>query len=205
MDGLRLVLSLDYMDETWESIKSRDFDGCLEVQRIVYIIQLGGVRLGYRFSWDPATSPYCEELAAKLEDLPPGDGQRLRGLGSLKPAAEKKLDRVKPLLQPPEGMTRAGWLELVTSVHFLLHIAYVPPAERAGTPKPETLDDRKASIRRFLEEDLPVLAGTFDVAWRALDGVGLVKAKALSDGYVFAGKAAAPAEVAAAADQAGTA
>lgn len=205
MDGLRLVLSLDYMDKDWESTKDSGFDGCLEVQRIIYIIQLGGVRLGYRFSWDPATSPYCEELAAKLEDLASGDGQRLRGLGSLRPAAMDKLDRVKPLLQPPERMPRADWLELVTSVHYLLHIAYIPPADRAGTPKPEPLHYRKDLVRRFVEEDIPDLAGTFDAAWGALDGVGLVKAKALSDGYVFEGEAAAPAEVAAAVDQAGTA
>jgi hypothetical protein len=183
MDNLRLVLSLDYMDETWESIKNRDFDGGLEIQRIVYLIQLGGVRLGYLFSGYPAALTYCEELAAALDDLTADNVRYLREQGSLKPAAQAKLDRVRPLLQPPKGMPRANWLDLVALIHFLLHIAYVPPAERAGAPKPEPLHYRKDLVRRFVDKDMPALAGTFDVAWRALNRVGLIRAKHLSDGY----------------------
>ena len=185
MDGLRLVLSLDYMDKDWESIKNGGFDGCLEVQRIVYILQLGGIRLGYHFSWYPPTSPYCEPLAAELEELSPQVTEHLRTLGSLRDAAMGKLDKVKSLLQPPAGLLRATWLELVASIHYLLHIAYIPPDDRGGMSHlpAESIDERKGYVLQLMTKVKPALKGHFEAAWDALSRVGLIEAKALPDGY----------------------
>lgn len=91
------------------------------VQKSVYLGQLTGVDLGYRYEWYKL-GPFSRDLARDYYGLAEslvllGDadcgGKRLRHAD--------KLTNLRPLLDVPEKikLSRDEWLELLASVHFI--------------------------------------------------------------------------------------
>ncbi len=168
---LKLVLDQAGIDElTLDSFSQR-----FNIQKKIYLAQLMGLDIGYRFGWY-LRGPYCTDLTSDAftlrDELRAGEtdhqGRQLN-------AGEKqRLEKAKKLWEVPAGLSVAPdqWLELLASVHFLKHIAYWPKNTNRDfeaiftalvQTKPQ-FEDRKADAQR---------------AWIRLDEFGLVRAKTL--------------------------
>lgn len=118
----RLIALKLFLDTLEVQPKIDTIDDRKRVQKVVYLGQLFGPHLGYRFGWY-LKGPYSPELTADYyalaEALKAGDesykGQRLVSAGAT------ALSRVIPLLNPPRGvsLSQPDWLELLSSMHFL--------------------------------------------------------------------------------------
>lgn len=96
------------------------------VQKAVYLGQVAGADLGYRFSWY-LMGPYSPSLtrdyydlaeSAELEEAPEEGKQ-------LKAALRQPLLGVKSLLNPPKDFKsdQSDWLELLASYHYLRKVS----------------------------------------------------------------------------------
>ena len=118
------------------------------VQKTLYLAQLPGVDLGYRFGWyllgpySPALTKdyYALEESIETDDIP---------AFSLSDSVAARLDKVKPLLDVPTGvpLAREDWLELVASVHFLRRISRRTQQDEAR----EVLAKEKTSLVRYVD------------------------------------------------------
>lgn len=120
MEGKLAVLKL-YLDELGIQLDLSDVKTRKIIQKAVYIGQLSGVDLGYRYGWYKL-GPYCSsltddyyELSRFLQSYP----DELQGK-NLSQKISEKLSSIKGLLTPPkEAVIKEDWLELVASYHFL--------------------------------------------------------------------------------------
>jgi hypothetical protein len=121
MDGALTTLRL-LLDELGVGSDIRTLDDRKRIQKAVYLGQLSGVDLGYRFGWyrmgpySPQLTRDYFELASALADEPAPE-QRLRA------PYRDRLARLRPLLDPPADLPldREQWLELAASYHYLRH------------------------------------------------------------------------------------
>lgn len=131
--ALRLVLNEISVPVDVVSIDSRK-----AMQKAVYLAQVVGVPLNYRFNWY-VMGPYSPGLtddyykAARVEDESIGRTLRTEWRESLK--------GLKPVLEAPplEDLSRADWLELLASWHFLRagrHLSQDQAQERMNELKP---------------------------------------------------------------------
>lgn len=100
------------------------------VQKAVYLGQAAGVDLGYRFGWylmGPYSPGLTRDYYSLAEAATSGD-QAYRGK-RLRESAANSLKGIAGLMAPPAGvpLRQEDWLELVSSLHFLL------VARRLGT------------------------------------------------------------------------
>lgn len=120
------------------------------LQKAVYLGQLSGVDLGYRYSWY-LMGPYCSDLTKDYYSLNEainfGDNEdeKMELLNSIR----KKLNNISPLLEVPDGVSlkQEDWLELVSSLHFL--------RERGNYGKEEAIDilnEKKPDLCKFLAQ-----------------------------------------------------
>jgi uncharacterized protein YwgA len=133
-----------------------------EVQKAVYLAQASGTDLGYRYSWYER-GPYSPRLAQDYYSLADAIAAHDNGTGErqLRPEVAGRLERVLPLLQEPTGvsLTRAEWLELLASLHYLLinrrlsaHEAKKVLEKEKGDVAPFTTEaERALSNARYLE------------------------------------------------------
>lgn len=96
------------------------------VQKAVYLGQIAGVDLGYRFSWylmGPYSPPLTEDyytLNNKLKYV------TKEAMGkALRDDLAQSLSRIRPLLTKPDEFPRepAEWLELLASLDYLLRVS----------------------------------------------------------------------------------
>ncbi len=144
------------------------------LQKKMYLLQLTGVDLGYRFNWY-LYGPYCPALASDtfaLRDEIRYD-QEFNDY-ELNSKTRGKLDILKGIAEPC-GEVQASepeWLELLASLHYLKHIAYWPGKAHPDFEQVfEKLGDSKLHFK-----DKKKLA---KIAWQKLDDVGLVCGKTL--------------------------
>lgn len=129
------------------------------VQKAVYLGQLTGVDLGYRFGWylkGPYSPALTKDYYGLAEALETGDDEYKTK--ELKRSLVKQLRKVTPLMKPPvdTGLPLEDWLELVASVDYL---------QRVGkNTKKETIDQ--------LKKEKPRLVKHYDEAVEALYHVG---------------------------------
>lgn len=93
------------------------------VQKAVYLGQVAGVDLGYRYNWyrmGPYSPGLTRDYFALAAALNSGDSEPAGGYELRSPIRER-LAQLQPLLEAPGSVTlsRADWLELVASVHYL--------------------------------------------------------------------------------------
>lgn len=111
------------LDALGLSIDMDDFESRLILQKSIYLLQEFGLDLGYRYNWY-LRGPYSSSLAdtgfglsrnhKKIEEVI----QKAR----LKEDAQDIINKCKKFFletSEPEDMTRAAWLELLASLHYL--------------------------------------------------------------------------------------
>lgn len=154
MDTKLIVLKL-FLDALDIKDKIETVDDRKRVQKAIYLGQLGGVDLGYRFGWY-LMGPYCPsltkdyyalagELAARSTDY--------KGK-SLKDSVKNSLSSIAPLLRSPGDIELAqeNWLELLASTHFLLTISGLD-----YNSAHEALRQKKPHVERYFEKAVATL------------------------------------------------
>ncbi len=144
------------------------------LQKKIYLLQLTGIDLGYRYNWY-LYGPYCPALTSdtfSLRDEINYDHEFEDY--ELNSQTKSKLGLLDTIVNPPDTAetNEPEWLELLASLHYLKHIAYW-----AGKDSPE-FDE----VFEKLAESKPYFAGKKNlatVAWKRLDDVGLVRRKTL--------------------------
>lgn len=170
--GLKLILEHAGISE----IKLERFSERFNIQKRIFLIQVMGCDLGYRYGWY-IRGPYCRELTADAfalkDELNAGD-REYEGFG-LSQATRERIENAKRLWSGPTGLavSQDDWLELLASVHYLRHIVYWPK----GDPR-----DFKAVFKALIEAK-PRFTGdkvAAQRAWDRLDESGLIEAKTLA-------------------------
>lgn len=120
------------------------------LQKSVYIGQLSGVDLGYRFGWyimgpysPPLTRDYFD-LADRLEAAEDRVGNK-----ELKPEIRAKLEQVRSLLERPSNvhdLSTPDWLELVASYDFLRRVSHYDHARAVAT-----LNEQKPHVAPYVD------------------------------------------------------
>lgn len=98
--------------------------GRMDTQKRVYLLQVAGISLGYRFTWD-LFGPFSKGLANDMALLS-GSQEVTENLISdlhLKQEAAQIFAKVRQLIDTPQdyqgAITNLEWLELIASLHFL--------------------------------------------------------------------------------------
>lgn len=114
------------------------FGGRIAIQKKIYLLQLSGLDLGYRFNWY-IRGPYSPGLADTAFDIWNNLDvvTDITNDYTLTDTAIKKIDKIKPLLESPcpSNMEEYGWLELLASLHYICHIAFLPDEEKKDKEK----------------------------------------------------------------------
>lgn len=175
MNAARRELAL-VLDHLGVPIDLGTFSKRFNVQKKIYLVQIAGVDLGYRFSWylhGPYSTRVTEDAFALKDEIAEGlaDHESFQLLDEVTNA----LDRAKELWKTPSDVIISDddWLELLASLHYLRHIAYRPPNTNRGFDE----------VFVLLVKSKPKFRTKREVArraWKRLDDFGLVKAKTLN-------------------------
>lgn len=120
----RLVALKLFLDELGVSTDITTIDDRKKLQKAVYLAQIGGWDLGYRYGWY-LMGPYSPSLAKDYYSLAPMVQQQKDHFQQQKLAPqilENLRHRVKPLMTVPSAtsqLNQAQWLELVASLLYL--------------------------------------------------------------------------------------
>ena len=174
MDKNHILLKLVLDKIGFGDIKIEDFTARKILQKKIYLLQLMGIDLGYRYNWY-LYGPYCPALADDTftlrDEIRYYDEFKNYELNSKTNSKFKKLNKITIPPDTPET-SEPEWLELVASLHYLKHIAYWsgkdnPEFEevfqKLGKSKPHLADKRKLA----------------EAAWERLNDAGLVGNKTL--------------------------
>jgi uncharacterized protein YwgA len=173
MNSAHIVLKL-VLDQAGISDVSLDtFSQRFNIQKRIYLIQLIGHDLGYRYGWY-LRGPYSRNLtvdAFTLRDELAGGDKEYEGL-HLPARSTQRIERAKRLWAVPAALAMGNdeWLELLASLHYLKHIAYWP----------KDSDKNFEAVFRALIAAKPQFDGarhTAQAAWRRLDAFGLIASK----------------------------
>lgn len=166
-----LKLVLDAVDQP---LDLDTFEKRLMIQKKAYLTQLAGLDLFYRFRWY-LHGPYCRELTSDAfraqERIDDGEHDHKRE--TLAPFAKKLTRKAKTIwANKPDSIDDDDWLELLASLHFLKHIAYMGKgARRDFDDVYQALIDSKPRFKRRKSAAY--------LAWRQLGKVGLLRRKLL--------------------------
>lgn len=152
-----MVLKL-FLDALDVSPEFRSVHDRKRLQKAVYLGQLSGVDLGYRFGWyimGPYSPPLARDYYQLAEELV--TSQADVSAKQLLPNVAALLERISPLLKPPATvkLPDADWLELLASYHYLRAVSRNSRADaeaRLQTQKPHVapwLDQADAALRKF--------------------------------------------------------
>lgn len=156
MDNRLIALKL-VLDELGIPADISTLDDRKKVQKTVYLGQISGLELGYRFGWY-LLGPYSPDLtrdyyslASSMEADDPVSGHVLR------PEAKAKLQRVRPLTDVPPGieLEQEDWLELLASLHYLRKVSgfsYDRSVEAMGGTSKERLLSHAARAEHLLTD-----------------------------------------------------
>jgi len=171
-DHILLKLVLDRIG--FGNIEIDTFEKRKTLQKKIYLLQLTGTDLGYRYNWY-LKGPYCPSLANDAftlrDEIKYDDEFNDYELNTKTKNRFKTLDKIISMPDDSE-IAEPEWLELLASLHYLKHIAYWP---RKYKPEfDEVFEKLKESKPHFA--DKMALA---KVGWKRLDDVGLIKSKTL--------------------------
>jgi uncharacterized protein YwgA len=92
-----------------------------KIQKSIYLGQIAGVDLGYRFGWY-LKGPYSPELTKDYYDLDEAliEGDIEYKKKDLNSQLKEKLQAIQPIISPPDDLplSQEDWLELLASVHY---------------------------------------------------------------------------------------
>lgn len=150
------------------------FPGRISVQKKIYLLQLSGLDLGYRFNWY-IKGPYSPSLAETAFEV--WNNKNLVDAETkeyeLSDDCLRQLESIKKLVNsqsPCRDLEHYKWLELLASVHYLKHIAYIP---KKGTISKQHISKVVTELKPYFNEDHVLKA------WDELDSLGLIKNKTL--------------------------
>ncbi len=113
--ALKLVLDALKFPAAIETIDDRK-----RVQKAVYLGQVAGVKLGYRFGWY-LKGPYSPDLTRDYYSLANAIIMRENEYeqNRLQQPLQERLENILPLLKVPTevSLSQKDWLELVASLH----------------------------------------------------------------------------------------
>lgn len=169
MIGLHLTLSKSGLN----CPKLNTFSERLQIQKKIYLIQILGFDLGYRFGWY-LRGPYCRELTgdafALKDEL--AAGRKDHEQFHLTDLAIQTIRKAEELWMAPEDLaiTNDQWLELLASIHYLRHIAYWP---KNNSKDFEDIFDLLVSEKPQFKNH----KADAQKAWERLNRFGLIEAK----------------------------
>lgn len=121
----RLIALKLFLDELGIPSNIQTVDDRKRVQKAIYLGQLTGVDLGYRFGWY-LMGPYSKSLTRDYYNLAESLQSDDNAEGyELKETAKDKLQSIKPILLPPQHikLEQEDWLELSASHHYLRKVS----------------------------------------------------------------------------------
>jgi uncharacterized protein YwgA len=166
---LKLVL-----DAIGQPLNLATFQDRLRIQKKLYLAQLSGLDLGYRFSWY-LHGPYCRELTndAYRLDEQIREGANDHASRRLSSIARHLSESSKAIWQDsPAEMLNDDWLELLASLHYLRHISFWPQSRERGFE--EVFAALGESKPRFKSRRPDA-----SKAWDRLREIGLIERKVL--------------------------
>jgi hypothetical protein len=172
MNPSQVVLKLVHDAVVGPDVRIDSFEQRLIIQKKLYLTQLTGLDLGYRFAWY-LFGPYCRELTSDIFRLKEqiDDGERDYENRTLGAPAHKLIAKAKTIWDNKPGhIDENDWVELLASLHYLKHIAYF------GKNAPREFDD----VFDALIQTKPRFAGREEdarMAWSQLARVGLIAHK----------------------------
>jgi len=175
MDKGRILLKLVLEQVGLGGLELDDFSGRLTLQKKVYLLQLTGLDLRYRYNWY-LRGPYCPSLTENAfllkDEIESGENDYNEYVLS-KPAKDN-IEKAKAIWGPEgEGNAESGlWLELLASLHYLKHIAYWP---QKIVTKDIIFEKLVAAKPAFKDK-----AQLMEKAWKRLDEYGLLANKTLA-------------------------
>lgn len=166
----RLILLKLILDKIGsDDLELDTFSKRLNLQKRIYLVQLAGLDLGYRYNWY-LRGPYCPTLTddafALKEELKFGSEDYAEY--ELTSTAERSIRKAERIWAIPEGenVSPAVWAELLASLHYLKCIAYWPL--KRGTQE-EVFEKLTGAKPHF--KDKPDM---MKEAWDSLRKVGLL-------------------------------
>src|SRR6185295_9114270 len=118
MDGRLIALKL-FLDELGENAEISSVEDRLRIQKAVYLAQLGGADLGYRYSWylkGPYSTTLTQDYYALHKSLESGDDAY--DSKQLKEGISASLRKARNYLRKPVqvGLSKPSWYELLASI-----------------------------------------------------------------------------------------
>ena len=174
MNKGRILLKL-VMDEADLLLSLDSFNHRFIFQKKLYLLQLTGLDLGYRYNWYKK-GPYSPALTRDAFFLQEEIEAQEKDFEEyvLTEASKTKAEQAKSIWEMPKGQNDdMVWLELLASLHYLKHIAYWP-----GKKQTE-FDDvfaRMVSTKPHLSDKRELA----EIAWGQLKKLGLIENKTLS-------------------------
>lgn len=155
------------LEATIERVDGDDFaslSGRIAFQKRIYLVQVAGLHLGYRFSWNQY-GPYSPELAQdriRLESARDDIRELVKKL-QIKDDVASTLGKVKAFIQTPNetGLTDVEWLELMSSLHYL--------AQESGGLPPQ--GDRGALEQDLISRKPHLEVKALGQAWERLESL----------------------------------
>ena len=175
MDKGRILLKL-VMDEANIPLELDSFPKRFAIQKKLYLLQLTGLDLGYRYSWY-LKGPYSTDLtrdAFLLQEEIDAQDKEFEEY-KLTEEAKKKANFANQIWQNPHqtDINNNDWLELLASLHYLKHLAYwrgkKQPVFNDVFPRLITTKPHFSDKREWAE-----------LAWKQLEKLGLIENKTLS-------------------------
>lgn len=151
----------------FNGLKLDSFADRLVLQKRLYLLQLFGLDLGYRYNWY-VHGPYCPTLTEEAFAVQQGLADIKKTSQSFE-LSEAAKDITEDYLQFEASLGEsdiAKSLELAASIHFLKHIGFVP----GGVTKSNIKKALETKGKEFSDEQ-------FNQAWNALDNFGLIETK----------------------------
>ncbi|WP_027581324.1 hypothetical protein [Bradyrhizobium sp. Ai1a-2] len=159
MDGRLLVLQ-KVMEALGEDGKISSFDQRKRIQKAIYLGQVAGCDLGYRYSWY-VKGPYSTDLTRDYYSLSEAvaGGDTAPENKKLKGDIREKLHNLACLFEVPNGVAlpKPDWMELLASWHYLLKVNRFDQArarEVMERQKPNLLPFIPAAAARLQEQHL---------------------------------------------------
>ncbi|RYD02611.1 hypothetical protein N752_25115 [Desulforamulus aquiferis] len=127
------------------------FSNRLDLQKSFYLMQVFGVDLGFRFGWY-LRGPYCSELTKTAFELKEEADIISNIQGQLPQYVESRIENYRHWISStkPEHISPIAWKELLGSLHYLKHIAYLPN----GKSKEAVCTELKERKSWYSEDDI---------------------------------------------------
>ena len=134
MESNLIALKL-FLDQVEQPANIATVDDRMSLQKVIYLGQIFGADLGYRYSWyvrGPYSPSLTQDYYALSGELAAGDSSYQTR--TLNDRLKSALNSARALLRKPEHVTLSipHWYELLASLDFLMRVSKKPRADAAA-------------------------------------------------------------------------